>query len=151
MKNSGGEENMLSQPSSSTSHLQNQENFEMEPRRSKRARVEKDFGLDYYVFNIKEDPQNLKEALTSPNAIFWKEDVNDEMESLISNRTWKLVDLPPGCKTIGCKWVLRKKLKPDGSIDKFKARLVAKGFNQKVDLDFFDTFSPVTRITSIRL
>ena len=73
------------------------------------------------------------------------------MESLISNRTWKLVDLPPGCKTIDCKWVLRKKLKLDGSIDKFKAKLVAKGFKQKADLDFFYTFSPVTRITSIRL
>ena len=42
-------------------------------------------------------------------------------------------------------------MKPDGSIDKFKARLVAKGFKQKSDLDFFDTFSSVTRITSIRL
>ena len=42
-------------------------------------------------------------------------------------------------------------MKPDGSIDKFKARLVAKGFKQKADLDFFDTFSPVTRIISIRL
>ena len=73
------------------------------------------------------------------------------MESLISNRTWKLVDLPPGCKTIGCKWVLRKKLKPDGSTNKFKTRLVAKGFKQKADLDFFDTFSSVTRITSIKL
>ena len=128
------EENILSQPSSSTSHLQNQENFEMEPRRSKRARVEKDFGLDYYVFNIEENPQNLKEASTSLDAIFWKEAVNDEMESLISNRTWKLVDLPPGCKTIGCKWVLRKNLKSDGSIDKFKARLVAKALNKKLIL-----------------
>ena len=118
----------------------------MEPRRSKRARVEKDFGPDYYVFNIEENPQNLKEVLTTPDAIFWKEAVNDEMKSLISNRTWKLVDLP-----LGCKWVLRKKFKLDGSIDKFKARLVAKGFKQKADLDFFDTFSPVTRITSIRL
>ena len=66
------------------------------------------------------------------------------MESLISNRTWKLVDLPPSCMTIGCKWVLRKKLKLDGLIDKFKARLLAKGFKQKADLDFFDTFSPIT-------
>ena len=39
------EENILLQPSSSTSHLQNKENFEMEPRRSKNARVENDFGL----------------------------------------------------------------------------------------------------------
>ena len=151
MKNSGVEENILSQPSSSTSHLQNQENFEIEPRRSKRARVEKDFGPDYYVFNIEENSQNLKEALTSPDTIFWKEAVNDKIESLISNRTWKLLDLSSGCKTIDCKWALRKNLKWDGSINKFKAKLVAKCFKQKADLDFFDTFSLVTRITSIRL
>ena len=51
----------------------------MEPRRSKRARVEKDFGPDYYVFNIEENPKNLKEALTLLDAIFQKEAVNDEM------------------------------------------------------------------------
>ena len=87
MKNSGGEANILSQLSSSTSHLQNQENFEIEPRRSKRARVEKDFGPDYYAFNIGKNPQNLKEVLISTNALFWKEVVNDEIESLISNIT----------------------------------------------------------------
>ena len=152
-KNSRGKEvieNVLSQPSSST-HSQNQENLEIKLRRSKRARVEKDFGPDYYVFNVDENPLTLKEALLSPDGVFWKEAVNDEMDSLISNKTWKLVDLPPSCKKIGCKWVLRKKLKLDGTIDKFKVRLVTKGFKQKADVDFFDTFSPVTRITSIRL
>ena len=93
----------------------------------------------------------MKESLLSPNGVFWKEAMYDEMDSPISNKTWKLVDLPLGCKTIGCKWVLRKKLKLDGIIDKFKARLVAKGYKQKADVDFFDTFSPITRITSIRL
>ena len=63
LKNNGGEENILSQPSSSTSYLQNQENFKMEPRRSKRARVEKDFFFfmkncitrfqNYFFFKIK--------------------------------------------------------------------------------------------------
>ena len=42
-------------------------------------------------------------------------------------------------------------MKPDGSIDKYKARLVVKGYKKLEDLEFFDTFSPVTRITSIRL
>lgn len=37
------------------------------------------------------------------------------------------IDLPPGCKAICCKRILKMKLKPDKSIDKFKARLVAKG------------------------
>ena len=54
---------------------------------------------------LRKIPKNLKKkiALTSPDAIFWKETINDEIKSLISNRTWKLVDLPLGCKTIGCK------------------------------------------------
>ncbi|GJS95272.1 DNA polymerase zeta catalytic subunit-like protein [Tanacetum coccineum] len=85
------------------------------------------------------------------NADMWQKAINDEMESFESNRTWHLVDLPPGCKTIGCKWMLKKKLKPDGTVDKFKAHLVAKGFKQRENVDFFDTYSPVTRITSIRV
>ena len=42
-------------------------------------------------------------------------------------------------------------MKPDGSIDKYKARLVIKGYRQKEGLDYFDTYSLVIRITSIRL
>ena len=42
-------------------------------------------------------------------------------------------------------------MKDDGTIDKYKARLAVKGFRQKKGLDYFDTYSPVTRITSIRM
>ncbi|KAD6454592.1 hypothetical protein E3N88_09298 [Mikania micrantha] len=42
-------------------------------------------------------------------------------------------------------------MKADGSIDKYKAKLVIKGFRQKEGVDYFDTYSLVTRITSIRL
>jgi len=67
------------------------------------------------------------------------------------NHTWELVELPSKVKPIGCKWVFKRKLKPDGTIDKFKARLVAKGYKQKYNVDYFDTYSPVTRIASIRI
>ncbi|KAL0533174.1 hypothetical protein IC582_030389 [Cucumis melo] len=102
------------------------------------------------MYNV-EDSKDLTEALSSVDVNLWQEAINDEMDSLESNRTWHLVDLPPRCKAIGCKWVLRKKLKPDGSVDKYKARLVAKGFRHRKNINFFDTFSPVTRITSIRV
>ncbi|KAK6142781.1 hypothetical protein DH2020_023129 [Rehmannia glutinosa] len=81
----------------------------------------------------------------------WKEAINAEIDSIMQNHTWELVDLPSGSKPLGCRWVLRRKYKADGSIDNYKAKLVAKGFKQKEGHDFFDTYSLVTRITSIRV
>jgi hypothetical protein len=73
------------------------------------------------------------------------------MDSILSNGTWELSELPFGCKPIGCKWVFKKKLRPDGTIDKYKVRLVAKGYTQKEDDNFFDTYSHVPRMTTIRV
>ncbi|GAU39727.1 hypothetical protein TSUD_144940 [Trifolium subterraneum] len=74
---------------------------EIELRRSKRVRVAKDYGPDYSVYTLEEDPTNLQEALSSLDADLWQEAINDEMNSLESNKTWHLVELPPGCKPIG--------------------------------------------------
>ncbi|GKB63731.1 putative reverse transcriptase domain-containing protein, partial [Tanacetum coccineum] len=62
-----------------------------------------------------------------------------------------LADLPPCCKPLGCKWIFKRKLKVDGTIEKFKARLVIHGFKQKSGIDYFDTYAPVARISTIRL
>ena len=59
--------------------------------------------------------------------------------------------MPKGTKLIGCKWIFKKKYHPDRLIEKYKARLVAKGFSQKPNIDCFDTFAPVTKISSIRV
>ncbi|KAL0286464.1 UNVERIFIED_CONTAM: Retrovirus-related Pol polyprotein from transposon TNT 1-94 [Sesamum calycinum] len=120
-----------------------------EPRRSKRARVVKDFGSDFVTYNVEDDPVTFKDAMASLEARQFKEAVKSEMDSIVSNGTWVLVDLPLGCTTIGCKWIFKKKLKPDGTVDKFKARLVAKDFKQKDVIDYFDTYSPVARLTII--
>ncbi|GJV90333.1 zinc finger, CCHC-type containing protein [Tanacetum coccineum] len=74
---------------------------------------------------------------------FWKEAINDEMDSIMGNNTWVLADLPPGCKLFGCKWAFKRKLKVDGTIENFKARLVIQGFKQKSEINYFDTYAPV--------
>nr|GEW01368.1 zinc finger, CCHC-type [Tanacetum cinerariifolium] len=54
-------------------------------------------------------------------------------------------------KPLGCKWIFKRKLKVDGTVEKFKARLVIQGFKQKSGTDYFDTYAEVARISTIRL
>lgn len=101
--------------------------------------------------DIDENPKTFKEAMCSRDVSFWKEAINDEIDSITENQTWKLVDLLLGCESIGCKWIFKRKRRVDGSIEKFKARLVAKDFKRKEGVDYFDTNSPIARMITIRI
>jgi len=91
------------------------------------------------------------QALQGPNAVEWKEAILTEIECLVKNDTWNIVDRPKSRDVIGCRTILRNKCRPDGTIDKRKARVVAQGFSQRPGLDYRDTFVPVARLSSVRL
>ncbi|KAI3730698.1 hypothetical protein L1987_61872 [Smallanthus sonchifolius] len=93
------------------------------------------------------EPNSFKNAKHDVN---WLNAMNEEMEALNRNNTWTLVHLPKGRKPIGCRWIYKIKYKSNGEIERYKARLVAKGYSQKEGVDFYETFSPVVKMTTIR-
>ena len=123
----------------------------MDVRRSKRQIKETSFGDDFYIYLVENDPISFLEATSAPDAKHWDKAIKTELDSIKKNNTWTLLDLPKGAKPIGCKWIFKKKYHPNGSIEKYKARLVPKGFTKKHNIYYFNTFAPVTRISSIRV
>ena len=100
------------------------------------------------IFHPLCEPNSFKEAVKVPE---WQQAMHLEFEALMSNKTWVLVPPPPNQNIIGCRWVYKLKYKPDGTVERYKARLVAKGFHQTPGFDYFETFSPVVKPTTIRV
>ena len=97
-----------------------------------------------------DDPTTVKEAQSRSDWPLWQQAMDREMKTLEDAGTWETVLRPTGRNIVGSKWVFRIKRKSDGSIDKYKARLVAQGFTQIHGTDYFETYSPVAKLTSFR-
>jgi hypothetical protein len=65
---------------------------------------------DFIIYLMDDTPKTIAEAYSSPDSDYWKEAVRSEMDSIMSNGTWEVVECPYGCNPVGCKWVLKKSL-----------------------------------------
>ena len=97
------------------------------------------------------DPKSLQEVWSHTDWPSWKAAMDCKMETLEKVVTWKPVICPPGKNVIGCKWVFRIKCKVNGSIEKYKVQLIACRFMQIHRVDYFETYSPVTKLASFCL
>ncbi|CAI7779409.1 unnamed protein product, partial [Closterium sp. NIES-53] len=73
-----------------------------------------------------------------------------EMASWKSTGTYVDEVPPPGANILSGMWIFRVK-RPPGSPPVFKARYVARGFSQRQGVDYFQTFSPTPKMTTLRV
>jgi hypothetical protein len=80
----------------------------------------------------------------------WADAMTEEYQSIIKNDVWEVVPRLKSKDMVSTKWIFKIKHAADGSIEKYKARFVARGFSQEEGIDYEETFSLVSRYTSIR-
>ncbi|GJU01149.1 retrotransposon protein, putative, ty1-copia subclass [Tanacetum coccineum] len=107
--------------------------------------------VEEYSLGDLNKPANYKATILDPKSNKWVDAMNTDMQSMKDNQVWCLIDLPPNCKTVGSKWLFKKKTDMDGIVHTYKARLVAKGYTQTYGVDYEETFSPVVDIRAIRI
>ena len=105
---------------------------------------------DYVLYTDFGEPECFVEVMKDEAKDKWELAMKEEIDSLKQNKTWDLVKLPTGKKALFNKWVYKMKNEADGT-KRYKARLVVKGYAQKEGIDFQEIFSPVVKMTSIRV
>ena len=101
------------------------------------------FSVTAEVAELKQTEPHLQQAMLDA--------IVKEMESVLSMGTFRWAHKTTNARPISTRIVLKTKYKADGSFDKYKARLVVRGFMQKEGIDFYDTFTPTSEISTFRI
>ncbi|CAI7889351.1 unnamed protein product [Closterium sp. NIES-53] len=95
-------------------------------------------------------PRSYAEAIKGPYSSQWQSAMDAEMASWMSTGTYVDEVPPPGANIVSGMWIFRVK-RPPGSPPVFKARYVARGFSERQGVDYFQTFSPTPKMTTLRV
>jgi hypothetical protein len=110
------------------------------------------FVTHHYAYMVKViqevEPTCFEQAIRNPK---WDNAMDEDMADLDANSTWELVVLLEDKKAIGCKWVYKVKHNANGSMSRYKVRLVAKGYAQTYGINYEEPYSPITKMTTIRV
>ncbi|KAJ4728518.1 Retrovirus-related Pol polyprotein from transposon TNT 1-94 [Melia azedarach] len=106
---------------------------------------------EYVLLTDGGEPECYAEAVESEQRKEWIYAMQDKMKSLHENHIFELVKLPKDKRALKNKWVYRIKQEEYTSQSRYKAILVVKGFSQRKGVDFDEIFSPVVKMSSIRV
>ncbi|CAI7752830.1 unnamed protein product [Closterium sp. NIES-53] len=93
-------------------------------------------------------PRSYAEAITGPYSSQWQAAMDAKMASWKSTGTYVDEVPPPGANIVDGMWILRVK-RPPGSPPAFRVRYVARCFSQRQGVDYFQTFSPTPKMTTL--
>jgi hypothetical protein len=80
----------------------------------------------------------------------WQDSMTEEYQSIMKNDVWDIVLISEGKSVVTSKWIYKIKHAANGSVEKYKVRFVGRRFSRVEGIDYEETFSPVSRYTSIR-
>ncbi|KAH9752597.1 hypothetical protein KPL71_014753 [Citrus sinensis] len=110
-----------------------------------------EINVAYCLLTEDGEPSTFHETLNNSDVALWMTAMQEKIEALHKNKTWKLVPLLRGRKAVGNKWVYKIKRDGNDQVERYRARLVVKGYAQKEGIDFNEIFSPLVRLTTVRV
>lgn len=109
----------------------------------------------YLVFDamafVEKAPRCVEDIQSREDKDLWKQAMDKEIKSIEKNKTWQEVNKPEDEEVLTTKWVFSTKPFESKIEDQYKARLVARGFEQCDTFDYDGIYSPVAKMTTIRM
>jgi len=97
------------------------------------------------------EPKYLHQAINSAESEQWKEAIEIELNNMNDHEVWEVVEKKEDNKLLNCTWVFKIKKNSENEAMEYKARFCVQGFKQTEGLDYFTTFAPTGKLTSLRM